>query len=181
MMPIDPKINENLNSVVDNIKKAAETAQRNSQDVTLVAVSKTHPAETVVEALAAGHRVLLTMAAHAWKGVCNKRDGCVLPASHRGTCKEGVIEEEDYEVEDILEQRGHGSTAEYLIKWKDWPEEDSTWEPESALSQCVKVLDCWRVRQTCPVQSDPSVISYAAAAKRRRTEEHAQLPRRPQR
>ncbi len=47
----------NLAAVHSKIAAAARAAERRTDDVTLVAVSKTHPAEAVREALAAGHRV----------------------------------------------------------------------------------------------------------------------------
>lgn len=47
----------NLAAVRSKIAAAARAAERRTDDVTLVAVSKTHPAEAVREALAAGHRV----------------------------------------------------------------------------------------------------------------------------
>ena len=51
------EISENLNAVQGNIKNAAENAQRNAADITLVAVSKTHPVETIKNALETGHRI----------------------------------------------------------------------------------------------------------------------------
>ena len=47
----------NLAAVKGRIAAAARTARRPDDEVALVAVSKTHPAEAVREALAAGHRV----------------------------------------------------------------------------------------------------------------------------
>jgi pyridoxal phosphate enzyme (YggS family) len=50
-------IADNLATVESRIEAAARSAGRPPGSITLVAVSKTHPAETVREALAAGHRV----------------------------------------------------------------------------------------------------------------------------
>ena len=50
-------IADNLAIVRSRIEAAARAAGRPAQSVTLVAVSKTHPAATVRQALAAGHRV----------------------------------------------------------------------------------------------------------------------------
>src|SRR5687768_11306169 len=47
-------IAENLLQVQQNIAAACASAKRNPADVTLIAVSKTHPAEAVLEAVAAG-------------------------------------------------------------------------------------------------------------------------------
>jgi len=51
------EILDNLTDVHENIKRAAVNAQRNPSDVTLVAVSKTHPADTIQIALELGQRV----------------------------------------------------------------------------------------------------------------------------
>jgi hypothetical protein len=53
----DPSISENLRRVLDRIADAAINAGRRPEDVTLVAVSKTKPAEAVRAALAAGQTV----------------------------------------------------------------------------------------------------------------------------
>lgn len=56
MVPMS--INDRLQKVRIEIKTAAESAGRDPSDVRLVAVSKTHPAERVREAIAAGVRFL---------------------------------------------------------------------------------------------------------------------------
>ena len=50
-------IAKNLITTLESIKNAAENAQRSSNDVTLVAVSKTHPPSTIEWALRSGCRV----------------------------------------------------------------------------------------------------------------------------
>ena len=50
-------ISENLRRVQDRIANAAIAAGRKPEDVTLVAVSKTKPADAIVAALAAGQTV----------------------------------------------------------------------------------------------------------------------------
>jgi pyridoxal phosphate enzyme (YggS family) len=47
---------DRLASLRDDIARAAKVARRDSADVTLVAVSKTHPAEAIRPLLEAGHR-----------------------------------------------------------------------------------------------------------------------------
>ena len=56
-MPPIAEIAKNLNAVEDDIARAANDAGRNAGGVQLVAVSKTHPPESVDAALKAGHRV----------------------------------------------------------------------------------------------------------------------------
>jgi pyridoxal phosphate enzyme (YggS family) len=53
MQPIAARLNE----VLTEIARAAKQAERDPASVTLVAVSKTHPAETVRQALEAGQRI----------------------------------------------------------------------------------------------------------------------------
>lgn len=36
---------------------------------------------------------------------------------------------EEYEVESVIGKRGLGEAMEYLIKWKGYPQDQSTWEP----------------------------------------------------
>ena len=57
IMPGTATIVENLARVRDRIASAAATAGRLASDITLVAVSKTKPAEAVSAALAAGQRI----------------------------------------------------------------------------------------------------------------------------
>ena len=52
-----PSIAENLAAVRSRMAEAARRAGRNPDDVRLIAVSKTHPAEAVREAMAAGQRL----------------------------------------------------------------------------------------------------------------------------
>ena len=48
--------------------------------------------------------------------------------------------EEEYEAELILDDKIRNNRREYLIKWKDWPREDASWEPESNLEHCQDLL-----------------------------------------
>lgn len=50
-------IAQNLEAIRASIAKAAVAAARKPQDVTLIAVSKTHPAEAIAAAIAAGQRI----------------------------------------------------------------------------------------------------------------------------
>jgi hypothetical protein len=54
---VDPTIAENLVHVRERIAAAARAAGRDPQAITLVAVTKTHPAERIAAALDAGQRV----------------------------------------------------------------------------------------------------------------------------
>lgn len=54
-------------------------------------------------------------------------------------CEESE-EQDEYVVEKILAQRKRKKKYEYLIKWKYWPESDSSWEPEENLL-CPDILN----------------------------------------
>ena len=50
-----------------------------------------------------------------WNGICGEA-GCCLEALHAGQCEFTPMEQHDYEVEAIIDQRG----TKYLVKWKNW-------------------------------------------------------------
>lgn len=60
---------------------------------------------------------------------------------------EDCSEAEEFEVEDILDRRLNDSgIQEFLIHWKGYSQEESTWEPESHLSK--DVLRGFRLRES---------------------------------
>ena len=56
MLTVD-EIKANWQAVMENVRNAADKAGRNPDDITVIAVSKTHPSELIVNALKAGIRV----------------------------------------------------------------------------------------------------------------------------
>ena len=75
-------IAENLAQVKDSIAAAAQEAERQPSDIDLVAVSKVHTAETVREALIAGHRIFgenrVQEAQGKWPALKEEFDGVQL-------------------------------------------------------------------------------------------------------
>ncbi|XP_060626955.2 M-phase phosphoprotein 8 isoform X1 [Anolis sagrei] len=49
-------------------------------------------------------------------------------------------EEDVYEVEKILDVKTEGSKILYKVRWKGYPPDDDTWEPEEHLEDCREVL-----------------------------------------
>ena len=47
---------------------------------------------------------------------------------------------EEYEVEKIIDVKRTQNGLEYLIKWKEFPENENSWEPEGNLN-CQELLD----------------------------------------
>ncbi|CAL2051393.1 unnamed protein product [Caenorhabditis brenneri] len=54
------------------------------------------------------------------------------------------MDQEKYEVEAILDEKGRGSNKQFLVKWKNYPEEDNSWETEKNLQGCKKLLSAFK-------------------------------------
>lgn len=67
---------------------------------------------------------------------------------------EKTEEEPEYEVEKVVDKRIHKGKVEYLLKWKGYPSDDNTWEPEDSL-ECPELLQEYernRAREKQPVE-----------------------------
>ena len=53
---------------------------------------------------------------------------------------------EEYVVEEILKSRKRGQGYQYLVKWKDYPHSDNTWEPERNLTNAKELLSTFKKR-----------------------------------
>ena len=108
-----------------------------------------------------------------WHGSCKKRLDCVLPHGHRLRCKiVQTTQEEEYEVECVTGERSGLHGPEFFVKWRGWPEEDSTWENETALVDCPLIMATWRathgiakptVRGGKPLPMNAQVMSAKAS------------------
>jgi hypothetical protein len=64
----------------------------------------------------------------------------------------GDTAQEEWEVETIMDQRqrkrGRTYQTEYLVKWKDYPLHDATWEPEDNLQNAQEAIAEFKLRTT---------------------------------
>ncbi|CAK51360.1 hypothetical protein, conserved [Eimeria tenella] len=60
---------------------------------------------------------------------------------------------EKYEVDYIMDQRGSEDAAQYLVKWRGIPEDQTTWEPAHHLTGCPAFLRAWRRLQRRRLQA----------------------------
>ena len=59
-------------------------------------------------------------------------------------------DEETYEIEKILKMRSVHGVTEYLAKWKNYEEDENTWEPEEEVVKC----------QVCQVKTYFILVNY---------------------
>ena len=52
-------------------------------------------------------------------------------------------EEQEFEAEEILKRKGQ----RYLVKWKNYPDSENTWEPLRNLANCQLLLQQFRQKQ----------------------------------
>ncbi|XP_057818524.1 chromo domain-containing protein LHP1 isoform X2 [Cryptomeria japonica] len=51
-----------------------------------------------------------------------------------------MLSGEYYEVESIRKKRIRKGQVQYLVKWRDWPESQNTWEPYENVKSCGEIL-----------------------------------------
>jgi hypothetical protein len=85
------------------------------------------------------------------------------PPKRKAAAMLEVGEEPDvYEVEEIREKRQKGSKTEYLIKWRDWPEDTNTWETSSRIDKGM--VDAFNGKPPKPAQKERAASLPARGA-----------------
>ncbi|GAU99897.1 hypothetical protein RvY_10833 [Ramazzottius varieornatus] len=79
-----------------------------------------------------------------------------------GLCPGPVLvtkEQEFYEVERIIGAKLHDGETLFFVKWRGYPDTDSTWEPRSSLQMSWDVTDQFQHKYGKPNATRPSVFS----------------------
>ena len=78
-------------------------------------------------------------------------DGSNANAADVPIFRPAADESGEYEVEDILDhrqrRRGRSLHVEYLVKWRGYDVFEATWEPESNLANCSRMLNAYLQRR----------------------------------
>jgi hypothetical protein len=117
------------------------------------------------------YKILEKIGPSAWKLRLPETDGChpvfnesllppyVEPPTHRREERPApqiIGGEEEYEVEEIINHRKCGRGYQYLVKWKNYPLNECTWEPARHLVPRVKkILDKYQKEHNIRIRSLP--------------------------
>ncbi|KAH0551669.1 hypothetical protein GP486_007113 [Trichoglossum hirsutum] len=64
-------------------------------------------------------------------------------------CLQVAPEGEEYEVEQVLDERTHKNRKEYLVQWKEYPTWEDSWQSKENLTNAQEVvIEFWKKRDT---------------------------------
>lgn len=69
-----------------------------------------------------------------------------------------------YEVDKVIDHRKAGNTISYLVKWKNYPEEDNTWVQESHFENPECIEEYWASKNR-PIDGDIDVLAAGTCRK----------------
>ena len=55
----------------------------------------------------------------------------------------GILDDQEFEVETILKKQHRGRTTQYLLKWKDYPIEDASWVNKKDCQGCTDLVQAF--------------------------------------
>ena len=67
-----------------------------------------------------------------------------------------INDQDEYEVEQILDERTHRRRKEYLVWWKGYPLYDSTWEPAGNLENAAEAIRTFERRESEESEMNPT-------------------------
>jgi hypothetical protein len=67
-----------------------------------------------------------------------------------------VDDHEEYEVEDILAKKKFGRQVKYLVHWKGYPIEASTWQSAADLENAAEIVQAFEARRQRSIEDDAS-------------------------
>ncbi|CAG8749242.1 16475_t:CDS:2, partial [Dentiscutata heterogama] len=88
-----------------------------------------------------------------------------------GTDSDATIEtwyENEYVVEKVVDHRFVNGQLQYYLKWKDYPDEENTWEDESDIFATNLVEEYWAKKGGRPMANTSSSSASVPGRRRRR-------------
>jgi len=76
-----------------------------------------------------------------------------------------INEEPEWEVEAVKNYREHYGRGQFLVKWKDYPASENSWEPIKGLEHAEEVVQAWwmdnMIGEEFPVNSGRITIRFS--------------------
>lgn len=82
---------------------------------------------------------------------------------------------DEYEVEAIRDCRVVDQRRQYLVKWKDYPEEESTWEPAKNLKGCQNLIQQFHEERNCRCENCGFLATNRKGLKLHKEKNHGRM------
>lgn len=67
-----------------------------------------------------------------------------------------------FKVEKILNHRGKDATRKFLVQWKDYSEDENSWEPEANMDGCIDILQDYLLKKKLPLSRVPGLVGRSS-------------------